>query len=90
MDMKSLMLPGAHQCGYIETEPVSISRLKAVKGKRPVKEPWPRIISHEPNRNIVSHITNVDDVSSHRILVVVDGTTSTLNDIEGVLITINS
>ncbi len=88
--MKSLTLPGANQCGYIETEPVSVSQLKAVKGKQPVKEPWSRIISYEPNHNIISHITNVDNVSSHRILVVVDSTTSTLNDIKGVLITINS
>ncbi len=55
-----------------------------------MKEPWSRIISREPNRNIVSCVTNVDDISSHGILVVVDGTTSTSDNIEGVLITINS
>ncbi len=63
---------------------------RVVKRNRPVKEPRARIIGSEPDRNIVASGAYVDDVPSHWILVVIHGTTSTSDDIEGVLMIINS
>lgn len=48
----------------------------------PVEEPGSRIVSREPNGDIVAVPTNVDDISPDRIRVVVGAAAGTSNDAE--------
>ncbi len=65
-------------------------QIKAVEGNPPVKKPRSRIIGGEPDCHIVVRVTGVDDISSHRILIVIHRTICASDDIEGMLVRINS
>lgn len=51
----------------------------------PVHNPWARIISPESDSDIVASSTNADHISLNGINIIIYATSSTANDIEGML-----
>ena len=54
-----------------------------------VEKPWPRVISHKTNRNVISRIAHADYVTQYRVVIVIGAVPCAANNIESVSMKMN-